>query len=95
MSLLTDRAWKAKYKSGRRLLVGDHDWHREPHVITSSHLMRRPASSADLLATLESLAIVAEAAGRRRNRVFVAREILAFMGRGFESGPSSATGLQT
>jgi hypothetical protein len=43
-----------------------------------------------LLAKLESLAIVAEATGRRRNRVFVAREILAFMGRDLDSGPSSA-----
>lgn len=48
------------------------------------------ATAADLLAKLESLAIVAEATGRRRNRVFVAREILAFMGRDLELGPSSS-----
>lgn len=47
------------------------------------------ATAADLLAKLESLSIVAEATGRRRNRVFVAREIIDFMGRDLGAGPSS------
>lgn len=73
-----------KVRSSGLLSTVVDDLFRVPTTTISrvTNLIRKtPATAASVMAKLEKLGIVAETTGRTRNRVYVAREIVSFLGR--------------